>query len=399
MKSRADVVIIGGGGTGSSIAFRLMADGFRGKIVIERDPTYEYASSSLATRGIRQQFGTLINMQLSRYSTSFYERFDEIMAVGGEKGNAEFQQVGYLFLGNERNWPVLQRRLALQKDQNIEVEVLDPSEIQRIIPDLNTQDLLGATFGPKDGVLDPNGVLQGFVRKARSLGVPFLYEEAVQITKDNKGVSGITTRKGSRLSSRVVMNAAGPWAQQVANSAGVDIPVVPVPRQLFVCLPSVQIQSRFPMVIDPGGTHWRSETGGRILAAKAKKDEPVGFNFKWERMYFTDEIWPDLAHRYPPFDRLRMERGWAGLYAVSPDENAIYGEHPEIKGFYLANGFSGHGLMMAPATGKAMSEVIRLGRSETIDVSCLGLDRFRTGKLIIEEAVIWNPAIVSPWGV
>jgi glycine/D-amino acid oxidase-like deaminating enzyme len=142
------------------------------------------------------------------------------------------------------------------------------------------------------------------------------------------------------------------------------------------------------MVIDPGGTHWRSETGGRILVARAKKDEPPGFNFKLDRRYFTQEIWPDLVHRYPLFDRLKMERGWAGLYAVTPDENAIYGEHPEVKGFCLANGFSGHGLMMAPATGKVISEIIRLGKSETIDVSCLCLERFREGKLVIEEAVI-----------
>ncbi len=389
MQGLADVVIIGGGVTGSSIAFTLVADGFTGKIVVvEKDPTYEHASSSLATGGVRQQFGTLINIQLSRYSVGFYERFDELMAVDGEKANAEFQQVGYLFLGSERNWPVLQKRVGLQKEHEIELEVLDRSEIHRIIPGLNTEDLLGATFGPRDGVLDPNGVLQGFVRKARSLGVQFLQDEVVQVLRDSGGVSGIATKKGTGLSSRVIVNAAGPWARQVGNAAGVDIPVEPMRRQIFLCLPSPQVQERFPMVIDPGGTHWRSETGRRILAAKAKKDEPPGFNFKCERAYFTDEIWPDLVHRYPLFDRLKMERGWAGLYAVTPDENAIYGEHPELKGFYLANGFSGHGLMMAPATGKVMSEMIRLGRCETIDVSCLNLERFKTEKLIIEEAVI-----------
>jgi FAD-dependent oxidoreductase domain-containing protein 1 len=389
MKGPADVIVIGGGVAGSSIAFTLLADGFKGKIVVvEKDPTYQYASSSLATGGIRQQFGTPINIQLARYSVDFYERFDEIMTVDGEKANAEFQQVGYLFLGNQRNWPVLQRRIALQKDQNVPVEVLDPEEIQKIIPDINTDDLIGATFGPKDGVVDPNGVLQGFVRRAKNLGAQFLYDEVVQIAKDKRGVSGITTRMGAHFLSRVVVNAAGPWARQVANAAGVDIPVLPVRRQIFVCLPSAHIHHPFPMVIDPGGAHWRSETGRRILAAKARKDEPPGFNFRCEKGYFTDDIWPDLVHRYPPFDRLRMERGWAGLYAISPDENAIYGEHSEIKGFYLANGFSGHGLMMAPATGKAISEIIRLGRSETIDVSCLSLERFQTGRLIVEEAVI-----------
>jgi len=317
MKGPADVIIIGGGVAGSSIAFTLLADGFKGKIVVvEKDPTYQYASSSLAAGGIRQQFGTPINIELTRYSVDFYERSDEIMTVDGEKANAEFQQVGYLFLGNQRNWPVLQRRIALQKDQNVPVAVLDPGEIQRIIPDLHTEDLTGATLGSKDGVLDP------------------------------------------------------------------------IRRQIFVCLPAPHVHHPFPMVIDPGGAHWRSETGRRILAAKARKDELPGFNFQCERGYFMDDIWPDRVHRYPPFDRLRMERGWAGLYAVPPDENATYGEHPEIKGLYLANGFSGPGLMMAPATGKAMSEIIRLGRSETIDVSCLSLERFRTGKLIIEEAVI-----------
>lgn len=389
MQNRADVVIIGGGVAGSSIAFTLLADGFKGKVVVvEKDPTYEFASSSLATGGVRQQFGTVINIKLTSHSVGFYERFDDLMTVDGEKANAEFQQVGYLFLGGQRNWPILQKRVVLQKDQKIEVEILEPGEIKRIVPGLNTEDLLGATFGPRDGVLDPNGVLQGFARKARSLGVEFFHDEVIRVTRDNRGVSGITTRHGSQISSRVVVNAAGSWARQVANAAGVDIPVEPVRRQIFVCLPASEVQRKFPMVVDPTGTHWRSETGGRILVAKAKKDEPSGFSFKWERAYFFDEIWPDLVHRFPPFDRLKMERGWAGLYAVTPDENAIYGEHPEIKGFYLANGFSGHGLMMAPATGKVMSELIRLGKYETIDVTCLNLERFSTGELICEEAVI-----------
>jgi glycine/D-amino acid oxidase-like deaminating enzyme len=296
--------------------------------------------------------------------------------------------VGYLFLGGEKNWPVLEKRVSIQREQNVAVEVMTPGEIERIVPGINVEDLFGATFGPKDGVLDPNGVLQGFVRKARSLGVEFLHDQVVQVMSEKGVVSGIRTKKDIRISSHVVVNAAGPWSKEVAKAAGVDIPVVPVRRQIFVCLPAREAQRQFPMVIDPSGTHWRSETGGRILVAKAKKDEAPGFNFVLERAYFTNEIWPDLVHRYPSFDRLKMERGWAGLYAVTPDENPIYGEHPELKGFYLANGFSGHGLMVAPATGKVMSELIRLGRYETIDVSCLNPERYRTGKLVVEEAVI-----------
>jgi glycine/D-amino acid oxidase-like deaminating enzyme len=389
MKNTADVIIIGGGVTGSSIACTLLADGFTGKVVVvERDPTYAQASSSLATGGVRQQFGTLINIQLTRFSVRFYKTFDDTMAVDREKAHAEFRQVGYLFLGTQKNWPVLERRVVFLGDQRVPVEVLGPAAIQRMIPGLNTEDLVGGTFGPKDGVLDPNGVLQGFVKKAKSLGVSYIHDEVVEITRDSHEVSGVKTRGGLCFSSRIVVNAAGPWARNVANACGVDIPVVPVRRQIFVCRPLPGVQDRFPMVIDPGGTHWRSETGGRILVARAKKDEPPGFNFKLDRRYFTQEIWPDLVHRYPLFDRLKMERGWAGLYAVTPDENAIYGEHPEVKGFCLANGFSGHGLMMAPATGKVISEIIRLGKSETIDVSCLCLERFREGKLVIEEAVI-----------
>jgi len=389
MKDRADIVIIGGGVAGSSIACNLLADGFKGKtVVVEKDPTYERASSSLATGGVRQQFGTPINIQLSQYSVRFYERFDDIMSVDGEKGSAEFHQVGYLFLSNHRTWPAFQRRLAVQRDHGVAVEVIDRNDIHRIVPGINTDDLEGAVFGPKDGVLDPSGVLQGFVRKAKGLGAEFMHDEVVEVTRDTRGVSGIRTKKGGHVATRLVVNAAGPWAREVARAAGVDIPVIPVRRQIFVCLPSSEAQNRFPLVVDPGGAHWRSETGGRILMAKARTDEPPGFNFTWDRSYFTGEIWPELAHRYPPFDRLRLERGWAGLYAVTPDENAIYGEHPELPGFYLANGFSGHGLMMAPATGKVMSEMLRLERSETIDVSCLSLERFERGALIREEAVI-----------
>jgi glycine/D-amino acid oxidase-like deaminating enzyme len=386
----ADVVIIGGAVMGSSIAYNLLNDGFDGKVlVLERDPTYEHSSTALSIGGIRQQFGTKVNLDITRYSVPFYEQFDELMEVEGERAHADFRQRGYLFLGRKEKWPVMKRLYEFQRSQGLDVRLLKPQEILEIIPHINLEGVAGATFGPRDGYLDPHGVLSGFVKKARFLGTRYATDEAVNIVVESNKVGGVTTRKGERVESPIVVNAAGPFAQEVGMMAGVDIPVDPLRRMVYECSHPEEFNYEVPLTINTTGLYFRTETGGRMLTGKSKEDEPVGVNFTWERTLFHDEIWPELAHRIPLFDRLRLQGGWAGLYAENRlDHNAILGEHPEIKGFYMAVGFSGHGLMQAPAVGKALSEAIRLGRYETVDVNCLGMDRFERGQLVIEEAVI-----------
>jgi glycine/D-amino acid oxidase-like deaminating enzyme len=383
----ADVVIIGGAVMGSSIAYNLLNDGFDGKVlVVERDPTYEHSSTALSVGGIRQQFGTKVNIEIARYSMPFYEKFDELMEVEGERPHADFRQAGYLFLGRQEKWPVMKRLYEFQTSQGMDVRLLKPQEILDIIPHMNLEGVVGATFGPRDGYLDPHGVLSGFVKKARFMGARYITDEVVEIVVKPDGIGGVKTKKGEWIESPIVVNAAGPFAREVGMMAGIDIPVDPLRRMVYECKPPKEFDYEVPLTINTTGLYFRTETGGKILTGKSNEDEPIGGNFTWERTLFYDEI---CAHRIPLFDRLKLQGGWAGLYAENQlDHNAILGEHPEVNGFYMAVGFSGHGLQQAPAVGKALSEAIRLGRYETVDVSCLGMARLKTGNLVIEEAVI-----------
>lgn len=384
------MVIIGGAVIGSSIAYNLLNDKFNGKVlVLEREPTYEHSSTALSVGGIRQQFGTKVNLDIARFSVPFYEQFDELMEIEGERPHADFRQRGYLFLGRREKWPLMKRLYEFQTSQGMEVRLLKPHEILEIIPHINLEGIVGATFGPRDGYVDPHGVLSGFVRKAKSLGVQYYNDEAVGIIVKSNKIEGVKTKKGDRIQTQIVVNAAGPFAREVGKMGGVDIPVDPLRRMVYECIPPKEFDYEVPLTIDITGFYFRTETGGRILTGKSNEDEPIGVNLTWERTLFYDEIWPALAYRIPLLDRLRLQGGWAGLYAENRlDHNAILGEHPEVRGFYMAVGFSGHGLQQAPAVGKSLSEAIRLGRYETIDVSCLGMARFETGQLVIEEAVI-----------
>ncbi len=385
-----DILIIGGGIMGSSIAYHLKKDGFEGTVAIfEKDSTYEFSSTTLSAGGVREQFSTEVNIRISQYSIDFYEKFDEAMAVNGEKAHAEFRQRGYLFLASETNWPLIEKNYHFQKRLGANVNLLSVEEALKIIPHLNPTGLVGASFGRKDGYLDPYGTLQGFIKKARNLGVRYVNDEITGILKDRSQVNGVTTRKGDKYTGAVIVNAAGPWAAEVGKMAGVDLPVDPVRRMVFVFQPSEIFNYDLPLVIDVTGLYFRHETGKVIMAGKSILDEPPGFNFKVDNAFFNQSMWPILADRIPVFDRLKLIKGWSGLYEINRlDSNALLGEYPGLKGFYMAIGFSGHGFQQAPAVGKAMSELIRLGRYETIDVSPLNYERVISGKLVIEEEVV-----------
>jgi glycine/D-amino acid oxidase-like deaminating enzyme len=385
-----DILIIGGGIMGSSIAYHLKKDGFEGTVaVFEKDSTYEFSSTTLSAGGVREQFSTEVNIRISQYSIDFYEKFDEAMAVNGEKAHAEFRQRGYLFLASETNWPLIEKNYHFQKRLGANVNLLSVEEALKIIPHLNPKGLVGASFGRKDGYLDPYGTLQGFIKKARNLGVRYVNDEITGILKDRSQVNGVTTRKGDKYTGAVIVNAAGPWAAEVGKMAGVDLPVDPVRRMVFVFQPSEIFNYDLPLVVDVTGLYFRHETGKVIMAGKSILDEPPGFNFKVDNAFFNQTMWPILADRIPVFDRLKLIKGWSGLYEINRlDSNALLGEYPGLKGFYMAIGFSGHGFQQAPAVGKAMSELIRLGRYETIDVSPLNYERVISGKLVIEEEVV-----------
>jgi FAD-dependent oxidoreductase domain-containing protein 1 len=233
-------------------------------------------------------------------------------------------------------------------------------------------------------------VLQGYIKRAKKLGVEYLYEEVTGIDVERKRIEGVSTDKGNHIGCGIVVNAAGPYASVVGKMAGIDLPVDPVRRMAYVFDPQIKFDYDLPLVIDTDGLlYFRHETGKTILIGRSIPDEPPGFNFEWDRDYYMDVVWPQVAERIPAFESAKLIRGWAGLYAVNRmDGNAIVGELGDIEGLYGAVGFSGHGLQQSPAIGKCLSELIRLGGYQTIDLSCFSADRFETGKLVFEEAVV-----------
>lgn len=389
-KNHFDLLIIGGGVMGSSIAYHLASDGFQGRIaVFERDPTYEKASTVLSVGGIRRQFSTEVNIRICQYSLSFFKEFGERMEVEGERPEIDFKPRGYLFLGNERNWPLLVKHQAFQKSLGVDTQLLDVEDTLRIIPDLLTEDLVGSSFSPGDGYMDPHSVLQGFVRKAKHLGVEYIHQEVVEILQKGDRIEGVKTRDGTTYFSSSIVNAAGPYAGEVGRMAGVDIPVVPVRRMVYLVKPPRLFDYDLPLTIDPSGAYFLHETGRQILTGKSRLEEPPGVNFTWDRQYFNEIIWPLIAHRVPLFDQLKLVSGWAGLYEINKwDYNGIIGRHPAISNFFMAVGFSGHGFQQAPAVGKALSELIRLGHYQTVDVSSLSYERILRGKKVLEEEVV-----------
>jgi len=385
-----DLLIIGGGVMGSSIAFHLASEGFSGRIaVFEKDPTYEKASTALSVGGIRRQFSTEVNVLLSQYSLTFYQEFGERMETEGGRPEIDFKPRGYLFLGSEKNWPILVKHQAFQKSLGVETQLLNVKETLQLIPDLNTEDLVGSSFSAGDGYMDPHSVLQGFVRKARHLGVEYIHQEVVEIVRKRDRLEGVKTKDGKTYFSSSIVNAAGPNAGEVGKMAGIEIPVVPVRRMVYLVKPPRLFNYDLPLTIDTSGVYFLHETGRQILTGKSRKEEPPGFNYVWDRNYFQEAIWPFLAHRVPLFDELKVVSGWAGLYEVNQwDSNGIIGEHPGVRGFYMAVGFSGHGFQQAPAVGRALSELIRLGQYETIDIRPLGYERILEGRKVSEEEVI-----------
>jgi len=385
-----DIIIVGGGVIGSSIAYNLANDGFKGQIaVFEMDPTYERSSTTLCVGMIRRQFSTEVNVRLSQYSLSFYKEFGERMEVGGERPEIEFKPRGSLFLGNKKNWPLLVRHQQLQKSLGVETRLLNTAETLQISPDLNPGGIVGSSFIPGDGYMDPYSVLRGYVKKAKDLGVHYINEEIVSILKERNRVVGVRTKGGTIYASALIVNSAGPYASEVGNMIGVEIPILPVRRMVYLFQPPRFFEYDLPFILDTTGVYFRHEAGRRILVGKSRIDEPPGFNFTWDRSYFNEVIWPEIAFRVPLFNELKFIRGWAGLYEINQwDKNAIIGEHPVISGFFMAIGFSGHGFQHAPAVGKALSELIRIGRYESVDVSPLGYQRIQEGKKVLEDEVV-----------
>jgi FAD-dependent oxidoreductase domain-containing protein 1 len=310
------------------------------------------------------------------------------MAVGDEKPNIAFHREGNLFLVDRSGRALADRALAMQKGLGCEAMWWSREEIKAHYPLYIPGGYEGGTFGPKDGHLDAYALLMGYKAKARFLGAEYIRDEVTQVLKSPGQVAGVRLASGKDLLSHAVVNCAGAWASQVASTAGVKIPVQPVTRQVFALDTKVKPEGPLPLTILPSGLYFRTETGNLILLGKSLEDDPVGFDFKWDQKRFTELLWPELAEFVPAFDTLKVVRGWAGLYAVNTlDSNAILGEWPEIKGFYLANGFSGHGLQQGPAVGRYVSELI-LGLKPALDLSIFSPERILENRPLTEGGIV-----------
>lgn len=384
-----DVVIVGGGIVGCSTAFHLTkADPSLKLAVIERDPTYEKASTTLSLANVRTQFSLKENIQISQYAKDLFKRFEEEMAVEGDCPRICHRKEGNLFLFEEKDREAALKDLSQQQRLGCSVEWLLPDEISGRYSLYDPQGLCGGAFGPDDGHLDANAVLIGFRNKARSLGGEFICAEAISVFKEGSRVGGVVLSTGEKMPAKIVVNCAGAWATKLAESANISLPVVPVSRQVFVLDTEVKPEGPLPLTNLPSGLYFRTEIGGMIILGKSMESDPVGFDFSWDSDRFYEILWPELVSIVPAFDKLKLLRGWAGLYAVNTfDGNAILGEWPELPGFFLANGFSGHGFQQGPAVGRYLSELI-LGKKPSLDLSIFAPERIFAGRPVFEGKLV-----------
>ncbi len=382
-----DVLIIGGGVVGCSIAYHLTRRGCRNVVIVERN-TIGSGSTAKAVGGIRQQFSRESNVRLAMYSVDFFEHFHERLELPPDAGGVDFHQVGYLFLlSTQEAFTAFERNAALQQRLGLPVEVLGPEQVASCWPWLSVNDVVGATFCPTDGYGSPHEVTQAFAAQARRLGASFVEETVVSaIIREGRKVVRVETNRGS-FSPGVVVICAGAWSGEVGRLAGIDIPVQPLRRMCFLTDPFDAIPHNVPMTIEmPGTFHFRPE-GPCFMFGMSDQDEPYSFNttVDWQ---WLNRVVESAVRRVPVFEQARIRHGWAGLYETSPDHNAILGSIPGVENLHVATGFSGHGFMQSPATGMVMSEFILDGQAHTIDVSDLGIERFSAGRLEPEKHVI-----------
>lgn len=385
---KAETVIIGGGVVGASVAYHLTERGARDILILERGPKQGLGSTGKATGGVRAQFETEINIRMSLYSLEFFSRFDDI--TGLECG---YEPRGYLFLADTaalleylKNNVARQRALGLK-----DVEIVDPSTIAAMVDGLNVSDLTGGSYCPTDGFIDPLAVMSGFTKVATERGAEVLTGVEVTTIKTANGkVRSVLTNEEEIFAENVVC-CSGAWAKDIAKTAGIDLPVKPLRRQIVWARSKTELPTGLPMVIDlSDGFHFRPAKNSRheMLFAYPDPDEPVSHITDFAPS-FIEKVLPLAKHRAPFLAEAEIvhEKCRAGLYEMTPDHHAILGGC-EVEGLYFANGFSGHGVMHSPATGRALAEIILDGSASFLDVSCLSLDRFAKGELLHETSLL-----------
>ena len=386
MMRTADVVIIGGGIVGASIAYHLTAAGCRNVVILERESSQGKGSTGKSMGGVRAQFSTPVNIQMSLYSIPFYAEFDERLGHP-----CDYRPQGYLFLATSpKHLDYLTKNQETQKRLGLkQARMVTGDEVRALYPQLRADDVLGGAFCPTDGFVDPYSAMVGFTQWAVDHGAQISRScEVTGIERTNGKIKSVRTTKED-VSTPIVVNAAGAWAAGVAKLAGVELPIEPLRRMLVPTEPFDGFPHSAPMIIDmSNGFHFRPEARGFLLAWNDPEETP-GFKTDYAPE-FTEKILTRAAERVPVFADVPVnpKRAWAGLYEVSPDHHSVLGESEEVKGLFFANGFSGHGVMHAPATGKILSDLILRGKTDVIDQRVLRPGRFAAGELIHETAIL-----------
>ncbi|MCX8114395.1 MAG: FAD-binding oxidoreductase [Burkholderiaceae bacterium] len=388
------VVVIGGGAIGSSVACFLARDFGARVTVVERDPSYRFASSALSASSIRQQFSTAINIRVSQASLAFYRRIGEELAIGDERPDIGLVEPGYLFLASAAGAEILRANHEVQRACGIDVTLLAPAELQRRYPWLAVDGVALASLGlatatSGEGWFDGYSVLQAFRRKSIALGVNYVATEVARLTCAGARVVRAQTADGAALEADAFVLAAGAWSAPLARTLGFDLPVRARKRDVFVFHSPARLPG-CPLVIDPSGLWFRPEGQGFICGAPPRGDDRDDAPLDAiDHGLFDEWIWPRLAARVPAFEALRRTHAWAGYYEFNTfDQNGLVGRVPGIDNAFVACGFSGHGIQQAPAVGRGIAELVATGEYRTLDLSPLSPQRVLDGSPLVERNVI-----------
>ncbi|WP_217577129.1 FAD-binding oxidoreductase [Mesorhizobium sp. GbtcB19] len=387
---RYDIVIIGGAIVGSSVAYYLREEGFTGSIaLIERDPQFSHAATTLSLASIRQQFSIPENIRLSQFTLKLFRRLKETFGPDADIG---FREGGYLILAGEAGLPILKANHETQVAEGADILLEDADQLARRFPWLSVEDVSAGAFGRSgEGWFDAHAMLTLFRKALRDKKIDVITASATGIAREGNRVTGVVLDNGETLEAGIVVNAAGPNAGKVAAFAGLALPVEPRKRNVFV-FEAREKYADMPLLVDPSGIYVRPE-GSVYLTGGAEPEEgdvapdPKDFDVNWP--LFEEVIWPTLATRIPAFEAIKPTRAWVGHYDYNTlDQNAVIGPHPEVENFLFANGFSGHGLQQAPAVGKSIAELVMHGGYRTIDCTAFGYSRVAEGRAFRELNVI-----------
>lgn len=380
----ADVVVVGGGAVGVSAAYHLAAAGVGSVVLVEREAGLGTGSTGRSAGGFRHQFSSRVNVQLSLASIALITGFSATHGLP-----LDVVQDGYLFLVRDAAaWPTFQAAAEMQRGLGVNVRLLGAGDVAELMPGLDLDGLVGATYCAEDGLADPSGLTLGYATAARRAGASVLTGvEATRIVTGRGRVTALETTRG-KIATTLVIDAAGPWARALAASAGVDLPLEPIPRVVLVTGPFPGVPARRTLVVDVATSFYFHREGDGVLMGMGDPNERPSFETRVDERFVAEELLPTALRVLPALADAGIAHRWVGLYEMTPDRHPIIGRAPGLDGLLLANGFSGHGLQHAPIVGRLLAEIVVAGAAHTVDIGSLGLDRFATGALVGEVHVV-----------